>query len=89
MPVARRCLSSPIEGGGTPVALIHRMAMMWDARADLMLESETTPDIAWKLKFAQLLAASGFESAVIKEAIVLSDSTLRTPVVAESFADAA
>ncbi len=54
-----------------------------------MLEPGTTPDIAWKLKFAQLLAASGFEPAVVKEAIVLSDSTLRTPVVAESFADAA
>jgi len=64
------------------------MAIMWDARSETNVELEDTNSVAWRLHFAQLLAKSGFEPAVIKEAVTW-DGTLTSPSVDHELRDAA
>jgi len=78
-----------IHRSGIAVAYQEGMALMWDARSESSVELENTSSVAWRLHFAQLLAKSGFEPAVIKEAIVLNEALAGTTPEGDSFADAA
>jgi hypothetical protein len=65
------------------------MAIMWDARSETNIELEDTSSVAWRLHFAQLLAKSGFDPAVIKEAVVWDDALTAASVEHEPLRDAA
>ncbi len=46
------------------------MAIMWDATTVRTLAALTSPAaMAWRLRLAQALVASGYEPAVVKEAL--------------------
>ncbi len=45
------------------------MAIMWDAQKP-DVESEPMSRRAWRLRFAQMLVASGWDASVIREALV-------------------
>lgn len=65
------------------------MAIMWDARSETTVDLEDTSSVAFRLKFAQLLAQSGFEPAVIKEAATWDDSLVATSSTTNDLSDAA
>ena len=52
------------------------MAIMWNATAKAQSRPETAAEVAWRLRFAQMLIASGFEAAVVREALVPNDGTV-------------
>ena len=62
---------------------------MWDARSETNVELEDTNSVAWRLHFAQLLAKSGFEPAVIKEAVTWNEALTASSVEHEPLRDAA
>jgi hypothetical protein len=65
------------------------MAIMWDARSETNVELEDTSSVAWRLHFAQLLAKSGFEPAVVKDALTWDDGLTATSADDEPLRDAA
>lgn len=56
------------------------MAIMWDAQQPPVV-AESTSRLAWRLRFAQMLVASGWDAAVVREALVPDQgrSTLEEP----------
>ena len=52
------------------------MAIMWDAADQAPSITETPAEVAWRLRFAQVLIASGFEAAIIREALVPNGGTM-------------
>lgn len=49
------------------------MAIMWDALVKHGEPSESTSAVAWRLRLAQMLVASGWDAAVVREALVPED----------------
>jgi hypothetical protein len=60
----------PARGGaGTEVALRDDMAIMWDAQKPES-RKESASRVAWRLRVAQVLIASGWDAAVVRETLV-------------------
>lgn len=51
------------------------MAIMWDAQKPAVV-AESASRLAWRLRFAQMLVASGWDAAVVREALVPDQNRL-------------
>ncbi len=65
------------------------MAIMWDAAVPAAPREETPAELIWRLHFAQVLAASGFEPAIIREVLVPNDAPVRDCAVPGALDDIA
>ncbi len=53
------------------------MAIMWSASVPAAARQDASAaDIAWRLRFARVLVASGFEAAIVREALVPNEVTM-------------
>ncbi len=64
---------------------------MWDAAVVKTLATNSPSAMAWRLRLAQVLVASGYEPAVVKEALFPNDPAAQAvpPTDPPEFADVA
>ena len=52
------------------------MAIIWREGVAAPTTQDAPAEVAWRLQFAQVLAASGFEAVIIREALVPREVTM-------------